>query len=35
MHHLLAAMLCFSMLYNSVLAGEATCADYSRAKGED
>lgn len=35
MRNLFAAMVCILMLGNSALAGEATCADYSRAKGED
>lgn len=35
MRHLFAAAMCVLMLCNSAIAGEATCADYARAKGED
>src|ERR1700676_231662 len=32
---LAAAAMCVLTLCNSAIAGEATCADYARAKGED
>jgi hypothetical protein len=36
MHNLLAATaMCVLTFCNSAIAGEATCADYARAKGED
>jgi len=35
MCHLFTAMVCILLLGNSAIAREATCADYSRAKGED